>query len=214
MLEEVNLFDNADRYVIDRSVIDAVALPMGDNYGDEIFTDYFCDYAGMAHKYKPKRIYEIGVRYGYTAICMLLGAHANRGAPKPEYIGVDDESYHPCVTKANENFATVVPWANARCIKWNSFDGVPTGVGTVDFIHVDGNHDYMGVANDLLNCWPILNPGGFILLDDAAQVDDHGYPGPIFSAIQDFLRQFKHSEERVQWMFHKNQRSHVYIKRL
>lgn len=213
MLEEVTLFENSERYAIDRSVIDQIALPVGDHYGDELFTGYFADYAGMARKYRPKRIYEIGVRYGYIAICMMLGIRANRGAPKAEYVGIDDESYHPCLAQANRNFAELLPGYSMHAMHYNSFHGVPPGIGTFDFCHIDGNHDYHGVMNDLLNTWPILNPGGFILLDDAAQADGEGRPGPIFAAIQDFLRQFEHSSERVAWQYQPNERCHVYLRK-
>lgn len=213
MVHEAVLFTNEERYPIDRSIIDQVALPVGDNYADDLFTEYFADYAGMAKKYKPKRIYEIGVRYGYTAICMILGCRANRGAPKAEYVGVDDESYHACVERANDNFKTVVPFATAYCHRWNSFHGVPKDVGTFDMIHIDGNHDYHGVMNDLRHTWPILNPGGLILLDDAAEFDAEGRPGPIYRAIQDFLSELNAGLPRVEYQLQPNQRTHVYIKR-
>lgn len=213
MVHETVLFTNDERYLIDRSIIDQVALPVGDRYGDDLFAEYFADYSGMARKYKPKRIYEIGVRYGYTAICMMLGLHANRGAPKCEYFGVDDESYHSCVTRANENFKILVPWANAYCHKWNSFNGIPPNIGTFDMIHIDGNHDYHGVTNDLRYTWPVLNPGGVILLDDAAEFDAEGHSGPIYRAIQDFLSELNTGIPRVEFQVQPNQRTHVYIRR-
>ena len=213
MVEEAVLFTNKERYPIDRAIIDQVALPVGDQYGDDLFAEYFADYAGMAKKYKPKRIYEIGVRYGYTAICMILGCRANRGAPHAEYIGVDDESYHPCVVRANENFQTIVPFAKATCMKWNSFWGVPPDVGTFDMIHVDGHHARNAIFNDLDAVWSILNPGGIVLLDDAAKVDDKGDPGEVFTAIHDWLAQFLHTEGVIQWHYQENQRCHVYIRK-
>lgn len=205
MVLERQFFTDADRYPIDREIIDAVALPVGDNYEDSLFSGYFADYAGMARKFGPKRILEVGVRYGYIAIAMCLGIKARLGRPQVEYRGIDDESYHAgSCAKANENFRQVVPWADALAIKWNSFDGLPPGIGTFDFIHIDGNHDYHGVWNDLTNCWPVLNPGGFILLDDATT------PG-IKSAIETFLAGLDGGSETVHWQWQMNERNHIYI---
>lgn len=214
MLQEVELLSKAERYVIERKIIDEIALPVGDRYGDDVFTDYFDCYAGLARKYRPKRIYEIGVRYGYTAIVFMMGLRANRGAPKAEYLGIDDESYHfGSCAQANANFAQMLPGYNMRAMKFNSFHGTPTGIGTFDLCHIDGNHDYHGVANDLLNVWPLVNPGGIVVLDDAAPVDDRGNPGPIYTAIQDFLSQFEYSEELVEWQYIPNLRGHFIIRK-
>lgn len=210
MVREAQLFDPAERYTIERPLIDEIALPVGDHYGDEVFTDYLDFYAGIGRKFKPKRILEIGVRYGYTAISMMTGLHANRGAPKCEYLGLDDESYHPCLARANENFAAVVPWANARAIRWNSFNGLPPDCGTFDLIHVDGNHDRHGVENDLAHAWPVLNVGGIILLDDALAV----YSNPIWQAIQDFLHRFDATSNMIEHQYLETLRGHYLIRKV
>lgn len=211
--EVTTIFSPAERVPVERAFLDEVALPAGDNYGDELFTEYLADYAGMAVKYHPARVFEIGVRFGYIAMCMANAVH-NAGAQQFEYLGIDDESYvFGSCERANANFAHRCPYASMRAIKANSFYGLPQGIGTFDFIHVDGNHDYHGVQNDLGRVWPLLNEGGFILLDDAAKQDDQGNPGPIYRAIQDFLNTIP-ADDRVEWQYVENQRCHVYIHRL
>lgn len=211
MIREAQLFDPADKYPIERSLIDAIALPVGDHYGDDVFHSYFDFYAGIARQYKPKRILEIGVRYGYCAICAMTGLHANRGAPKCEYLGLDDESYHPCLARANENFAAVVPWAKAQAIRWNTFlNGVPLDQGTWDLIHVDGNHTYEGVTRDLAATWPVLNAGGFIVLDDALAI----HSNPIWSAIQDFLNRNLTTHNMIEYQYLETLRGHYLLRKV
>lgn len=207
MLIETCLLAKSERWCCERSVIDAIAFPMGDRYPQEIFDCYFADYGGLAKKYKPKRILEIGVRYGYTGIMFVLGCRCNRGKPTPEYVGVDDESYHRgSCDKANENFAQAIPFAQAKAIKHNSFYGIPSELGTFDLIHIDGNHDYHGVTNDLNHCWPILNEGGIIALDDI-------YFPEIRRAIEDFLAPFETAEPLVEHQWADNERGHAYIRK-
>lgn len=214
MLAEEQILEKSERYVINREAVDQVALPLGDHYEDDLFQAYFADYAGMAKKYKPKRILEIGVRYGYTGIVFMLGLKANPGQPKAEYIGIDDESYHfGSCAQANVNFAHALPGYKMQAIKHNSFSGLPNEIGMFSLIHIDGNHTYQGVMSDLKNVWPVLNQGGIVMVDDAARTDDRGQPGEIYLAVTDYLSQFKHVDDRVLWQYQENQRGHVYIKK-
>ena len=215
MIREVELFSPDDVMHFDRGIIDAVAIPMGDIYGGDVFTDYLSYYSGYGKKFRPKRIFEIGVRYGYTAISMMMGAHNNPGSPKPVYFGIDDESYHyGSCAKANSNFKQLVPWADAQAVRWNAFHGMPEGIGMFDICHIDGNHDYHGVASDLKNTWPMLNVGGVVVLDDAKPTNDDGSPAPIYRAIQDFLLQFNCSQNQVEVQLVPNLRYHYLIKKV
>ncbi len=215
MIREAELFSPDEVVHFDRGIIDSVAIPMGDIYGGEVFTDYLSFYSGYAHKFRPKRIFEIGVRFGYSAISMLMGAHKNPGSPKPCYIGIDDESYHyGSCAKANENFAQLVPWAEAKATRWNSFSELPPGLGTFQLVSIDGNHDHHGVLQDLQKTWPLLDVGGVIVLDDAKPTNDDGTPAPIFRAIRDFLLQFNCSQNIVEVQLVENLRWHYLIRKV
>ena len=214
MVEQYPLFSNDERMFIDRSFIDQVALPLGDRYENRLFTGYFADYAGMARKYRPSRIFEVGVRYGYIAMCLCLGAkegwQLEEQQPTVFYRGIDDESYHggSCY-QANSNFRQAIPWADAVAVKWNSFEEAWPNFGAgYDFMHIDGNHDYHGVANDLRKAWHFLQPGGFILLDDSTE------GCPIWQAVMDFLAPFQNSNEHLRWHYQENERNHLYIQRV
>ena len=212
MVEEFSLFTESDRWELDRAIIDGFTVPLGDRYDDNTFFHYFHDYAGIAHKYIPKKIFEIGVRFGATAISMLLGLQAASETNGVIYRGCDDESYdYDSSSKANRNFQSVVPWANAKCLKHNSFSGLPEEVKSLapfDLIHIDGNHDKHGVLNDIGICWPILSNGGIIIFDDAT------HP-PIREAINEFLARYQTDAStliRCQWW--DNARGHCYLQKI
>ena len=217
MIQETILFDIKKRWVPDRACVDDLCSRCSDPpYVEGVFTDYLADYCGIMRQEKPKRFFEIGVRYGYTAIAMLQARYQMAGQPKAEFLGIDDESYHyMSCTKANQNFEYAVPWAKAHCLRWNSMtQGMPPDCGMFDLCHIDGNKDYAGRAGDLAIVWPHLNPGGFIILDDAAQFCDDGSPGPTYAATMDFLKQFENSDQLVYWQYSdKVLTHHLYIRK-
>jgi predicted O-methyltransferase YrrM len=129
------------------------------------------------------------------------------GIDEIEYLGLDDESYHArSCDRANANLQQVVPLANARALRWNSFDGLPPNCGNFDLIHIDGNHDTHGVMNDLQICWPVLNPGGVIVLDD------YQMP-PIERAIQNWLAIYAESDEVLEVQEVQTERGHFLIRK-
>jgi hypothetical protein len=46
--------------------------------------------------------------------------------------------------------------------------------GTISFAYIDGNHTYKFAKEDFLNCDEFLEPGGFILFDDSADLSGWG----------------------------------------
>ena len=222
MVKEAILFDPANRWMTPaaRSVIDALCPRCGDPpYIDGVFTDYFADYCGIMRQEKPKRFFEIGARYAYTAIVMMYALYDLDDKLPTEYLGIDDESYHHrSCDKANENIAHIVSDKQYHAVvrKWNSIlHGMPTDCGMFDLIHIDGNKEYAGRMNDLVIAWPYLNAGGLIILDDAARLCDDGSPGPTYQATMDFLDQFEHSAEvNVEWQYHVNLTGHLYLRKV
>lgn len=202
MLVEAELLKQEELFQFDREFVDEIAFPLGDRYPGEIFTNYFSYYGGFVKKYRPKRILEIGVRYGYTGAVFCLAAKCAHeeafGAPwlpgHPQivaYYGIDDESYHGgSCAKAQENLDKQCPFAYTEVRRWNSFDGLPNDFLDFDLIHIDGNHDTHGVWNDLKICWPRLNTHGIILLDD------YQMP-PIEAAIHNWLALHDNTEEVI-----------------
>lgn len=208
MIEAAVLFSDSDRFFLTREQIDVFTVPLGDRYDDEVFDGYFSVYAGAARRYLPKRILEIGTRFGTTGICMMLGLPVGSTVV---FRSIDDESYdYGSCFKANRNFQEQVPWADAYCLHHNTFQGLPDDVrqhAPYDLIHIDGNHDKHGVLNDLCLCWPILADGGLILLDDAT------HP-PIRAAIDEFLASLVPLQDvRVRHQDYADVRGHYFIQR-
>jgi predicted O-methyltransferase YrrM len=215
MINQVDtIFSHEERYPIDRELIDPLALPVGDYYGDDIFNGYFADYAGMARKYKPKRILEIGVRYGYTGLVFVHAIKKLRGSPNVEYVGLDDESYHGgSNVRANANFQTVFPNVPMQARTWNTITmGLPPDIGTFDLIHVDGNHERRWAVSDLSLVWPILNEGGIVMMDDCSMTaDDPRFD--IYEGVMEWLTERRIAPELIEWQYHTNERNHLYLKK-
>lgn len=212
MVLETEFIRREELPVLDRNLVDQVAFPVEDRYPQEIFDNYFAWYYALILKFKPRRMLEIGVRYGYTAI---YACHAAlRAGCLFDYLGIDDESYPPSpgVTVgscawANKNFEQLSLQNMARAVRYNSMtQGLPPNCGTFDVIHIDGNHEEHGVTNDLRLAWPVLNTGGFILLDD-------WYMHPIKLAIERWLEGFLGAEEVLAVQFVDNERGHCYVRK-
>jgi hypothetical protein len=54
---------------------------------------------------------------------------------------------------------------------------------SIDWVYIDGDHDYTAVSKDLLNSYTLIKPGGIITGDDCIQHPTN----PIYKAVQKFL---------------------------
>ena len=127
----------------------------------------------IAQEYQPERICEIGVRAGYSAHAWITGS----GQAKV-YLGIDmDDQVHyggPWLWWAKKLLRELQESQNLTWEIWakdsQMLAGIPIGA---DLIHVDGDHTYEGCLHDMNICWPCLNPGGIMVVDDATYL-----PGP------------------------------------
>jgi hypothetical protein len=65
-------------------------------------------------------------------------------------------------------------WQSERVAVSLSGDSIPLG-GNLSFCYIDGNHSYEQSKRDFENCDRFVEIGGFILLDDSADIS--GSPG-------------------------------------
>jgi predicted O-methyltransferase YrrM len=56
--------------------------------------------------------------------------------------------------------------ASARILRMPSAQAVDLIEPGVGLIHIDGNHDYAKVRDDIASYLPKLKPGGYLVLDD------------------------------------------------
>ena len=161
---------------------------------------------------KPKFFLEVGVFHGVTArnVCELLSEiHGNDF----KYIGLDlfeknDENKSEIIP--NTNFSNPFkqiyfkyikrqdPYSleavsdllkkfrnNVHLIKGNSNKVLPNiDMSKIDYVFLDGGHEYETVKNDLNNCIDIINNNGTILCDDY----NLSYAPGVKNAIDEFVK--------------------------
>ena len=161
---------------------------------------------------KPKVFLEVGVFHGVTArnVCELLyEIHDNDF----KYIGLDlfeknDENVNEIIP--NTNFSNPFkkiyfnyikrqdPYSkegvedllkkfknNVHLIKGNSNKILKQiDMSKVEYVFLDGGHDYDTVKNDLNNCYEVINSNGIVLCDDY----DLSYAPGVRKAIDEFVK--------------------------
>ena len=171
--------------------------------------DFFLD---LIKEKKPKTFLEVGVFHGVTArnICELLHKIHNGNF---KYIGLDlfeesDENKSEIIP--NVNFSNPFkkfyfkfikrknPYSfeavedllkkfknNVHLIKGNSNRIMKEiEMSKIDYVFLDGGHDYETVKNDLNNCIEVLNNSGTILCDDY----NLSYAPGVKKAIDEFVK--------------------------
>ena len=170
--------------------------------------DYFLS---LIEKKKPKNFLEIGVFHGVTArnVCELMyKIHGNSFT----YIGLDlfeenNENKHEVIPKTS--FSNPIkhfyfkyikrqdPYSmeavmdllkkfkdNVYLIKGNSKKVLKKiDMSKIDYVFLDGGHDYETVKNDLVSCIEVVNSKGTILCDDY----NLSYAPGVKRAIDEFV---------------------------
>ena len=173
-------------------------------------------------KKKPKTFLEVGVFHGVTArnVCELLNSIHNKDF---KYIGLDlfeesDENKNEIIpnTKFSNPLKKIYfqyikrlnPYSkeavqdllnkfkeNVYLIKGNSNKVLKEiNMSKIDYVFLDGGHDYNTVINDLNCCKEVASNGGTILCDDY----DLGYAPGVKKAIDEFANKNKFNCE-IMW---------------
>lgn len=124
--------------------------------------NYYGYYWQIGRAHRPKSILEIGVRFGYSAICLIDGAGTN-----PDYFGIDHEHFPGSNAYAHEH---IKEHTKGRVMILNkTSQEVSTSMlpCRFDLAHVDAGHTYTKVMADLDLAGARLRPGGLIVVDDA-----------------------------------------------
>jgi predicted O-methyltransferase YrrM len=117
--------------------------------------------ASIAWELQPKRILEIGVRFGYGAISMLWGTAKGKPPAKTSYWGLDNEQ----AEAGSNDFArsAILPFCEGWPVLMKKLiENLPS----YDLIYVDGYHTPEAVLEDLALAGNLRMPGGVILVDD------------------------------------------------
>ena len=163
---------------------------------------------------KPKFFLEVGVFHGVTGrnVCELLSRIHNENF---KYIGIDlfennDENKDEVIPSVNfsnplkqlyfKYIKRQNPYSleavkdllkkfekNIELIKGNSNEILrKVDMSKIDYVFLDGGHDYQTVKNDLENCKSVINNNGTVLCDDY----NLSYAPGVKKAIDEFLKNY------------------------
>ena len=123
---------------------------------------------------RPAHAVEIGTYRGGTTETMVRAVHAN-GAGTVHTVGpFDAATFKPVFEQWPREFQQAVRFYPVDSMAF--YMDVERQKIRLDFVFVDGNHDYEFALFDILCAARRLTPGGFIVIDNVAQV------GPFFAA--------------------------------
>lgn len=145
------------------------------------YYEYYLQKHIIAMLYRPKKIAEIGVRWGYSAFSFLSAS------PQAEYTGFDMiggghggakvDTYMYVDGLLNKNF----PDAKINLVYQNTQE-LKEMPSKYDFIHIDGDHSTNAVSHDMAIGWQALIPGGVMLIDDDVKIKG------VRAAVDKFLK--------------------------
>lgn len=127
-------------------------------FSEKLKTNYYNYYYSYGLHFKPKNIFEIGVRNGYTAYYLLLGSNAQkfRGIDLETYVIGSNDFAIKLIKKVCEN--SIITYGNSHDL--TSLDE------KYDLIHIDGDHSYQGKIQDLELSLNNISDNGVIVVDD------------------------------------------------
>lgn len=140
----------------------------------------------IARKLAPLTILEIGVRAGYSAYAFLSAC------PRARYRGIDAEN-----GKYGGENGPWMWWAKKILAGFDTWFSVVDSQtltkldASYDFIHIDGDHSKLGSIHDLELCWPALNAGGAIL------IDDYDYLDPVREGVDEFVAKYRIKKQYI-----------------
>lgn len=145
-------------------------LGMRGKYGETFFDTYQVLW-GIGVYLAPKRILEIGTRTGIS-MCQLLSAHSDIASIE-KIVCVDpfDQWTSPNLVRANLKYLNLPNTPEkVEILAIKSQDYFKAGVvhdgAPFDYILVDGDHDKLVAAQDLMAAHDLLAKGGIIVFDD------------------------------------------------
>lgn len=125
--------------------------------------NYYEWYYAIAKYVQPEVVLEIGVRFGYSAMAMLLGTD------NAIYVGYDNESGEEDSNKYALTYLGVFTKAAVYVnpTDTQSFSELPyPQVDRAQLIHIDAHHTPEGMIHDLELVLPKWDDRGLILIDD------------------------------------------------
>jgi len=122
---------------------------------------------------------EIGVRDGDS----LTAALKNRTIERLVLCDTWGDMYGGTNKGSHKHIEPIIAGVKSVCfLDGDSKVLIPTLAETFDLINIDGDHSMLGCLTDMKNCWPLLVPGGFMVVDDLAH-PAHKYLDACFTGF-------------------------------
>lgn len=132
--------------------------------------NYYIHYYNFAYNFKPTKILEFGVRYGYSILCILKGS-LDTGNTTFSFTGVDSEYEENSNSIAEKNINQFSKLNNCSVyynlinkdilqLTKNNFNQ-----SYYDLVHLDANHSYK-VLHEIQISWQSLKDEGIMIIDD------------------------------------------------
>ena len=145
-------------------------------------------YYALAQYYAPKSIYEIGNRFGYSAIALMMGA------PKTcQFHGLDiEQGIHGGSPNSGKilkkNLRSMKLLGRCNLIKGDSqqMDRID---GHMDLVHIDGDHTYRGALHDMSL---FVDSFGVML------VDDYNSSADVRRAADEYIKKHGHDSYTIE----------------
>jgi ADP-heptose:LPS heptosyltransferase/SAM-dependent methyltransferase len=135
----------------------------------ETFMDVYHFMNWLGTFIRPKRILEIGTRTGIS-ICQLLSAYLNyNDLEKVILCDLFNDGLSTPGVIVNALKYLNIPVDKVQFIMGNSLEEIPKLKDTFGYILVDGGHEKETARKDLENSVQLIEPGGYILMDDITE---------------------------------------------
>lgn len=133
--------------------------PMG--HLSEMQRDFYID---LFNNLKPKYCLEIGIAGGRHTATMLYSCEPTKAISVD--INLDTAKGRTYVDKLKKNFNNFEFFEGDSTRLLNSIFFQTHFPNGVDYVLVDGGHSYNEALADMRNCFPYLNEGGKMIVDD------------------------------------------------
>lgn len=196
------LVDNIRKHAVHGWYSDDLPRMDDPDYFWEISAEWRREYVAIkyaiSYVLKPKRICEIGVYSGISALC-FLGA-----SPKADYVGIDNLSGRMAADMVPKTQETLDRLGYKNDIIITNSQEMKELPGTFDLIHVDGDHSLDGTLHDVTMAWKALRPRGYLLVDN-------GHDRNVIAGTFDAL--WERNGSLLQWAYFEHAVGNILIRR-
>lgn len=171
-----------DRHAHDAAVLGSHLQPCDRGHEFVATRNNYVWWWAAGRYYQPRRVAEIGTRFGYSLKALCDGSAA---LPAEMVVRCWDAELDDDVAPlkvAEAYFALVGADFRAYRLNTRHADHLDPDGGPFDLASVDGDHSTQGACDDMKLLGELLRPGGVLLVDDAGERE-----GSVWRGVERFL---------------------------